>query len=301
MLSLCRALTFVAAVGPWTLGGSAFAGAPLVRDHANLFSRAALAEADEAVETIQTQYDKRLVIETFSSVPWTARLTHNLKEPQARDQFFADWAKRNARRAGPNGIYVLICKQPVPFQVEVVPGGEARLFFSSEDARQARNLLLARLHQGQPDSALLESIRLIESRLQSNGATAPPPRETFPWGLVVWLVPAIIAFWGLVELAHYLTVGRSHPADEPTGTVGYGGGGSLPAGLFVTMTTRWAHDLLRREVDRSTRAPLETKRVPVEEPGLLLSDEVTAHTGQITYPVLETHETGHGAALHDKP
>ena len=124
----------------------------------------------------------------------------NLKEPQARDQFFADWAKRNARKAGPNGIYVLICNQPAPQQVEVVPGREARPFLSSEEVRQARTLLVARLRQGQPDTALLESIRLIGARLQSNGATAPPPRENFPWGQVVWLVPAIVAFWGLVKL-----------------------------------------------------------------------------------------------------
>jgi hypothetical protein len=301
VLALCRALTFVTAFGVWTLGGSVFAGAPPVRDHANLFSSDAIAEANGTAEAIQTHFDKHVVIETFSSVPWTARLTHNFKEPQARDQFFADWAKRNARRAGPDSIYVLICNQPAPQQVELVPGREAQPFFSSEDVRQARTLLLARLRQGQPDTALLESIRLIGARLQSNGATAPPPKESFPWGQVVWLVPAIIAFWGLVELAHYLTIGRSHPADVPTAPVGYGEGGSLPAGLFVTMTTRWLHDLWRREPDLSTTAPLEAKRVPVAEPDLPLSDEVAAHTGQVNYPVLESHEAGHGAGFHDKP
>ena len=297
MLSLCRALTFVTAFGAWTLGGSAFAVRRLFVTM-RIYSLALHSlKLTKQRRPSRRSYDKRLVIETFSSVPWTARLTRNLKEPQARDQFFADWAKRNARRAGPNGIYVLICNQPAPQQVEVVPGREARPFFSSEEVRQARTLLLARLRQGQPDTALLESIRLIGSRLQSNGATAPPPRENFPWGQVVWLVPAIIAFWGLVELAHYLTIGRSHPADVPMGLVGYGGGGSLPAGLFVTMTTRWLHDLWRRETDLSTRAPLETKRVLVEESDLPLSDQVATHIGQVNYSVLESHEAGHGAGV----
>ena len=107
----------VAALGAVAFGGNAFAAAPPIQDHAQLFSLATLREANEIVETIQTNYDKRLVIETFSSVPWTARLTHNFKDPQDRARYFAEWARRNARRAGANGIYVLICKQPAPVEV----------------------------------------------------------------------------------------------------------------------------------------------------------------------------------------
>jgi hypothetical protein len=295
----------VATLGALALGGTAFAAAPPIRDHANLFSLATLSEANELAEAIQTNYDKRLVIETFSSVPWTARLTHNFKDPQDRARYFAEWAKRNARRAGANGIYVLICKQPAPVEVEVRVGRDTLPFFPLEDANRAREVLLADLRQGQPDTALLRSVRLIESRLEANGAHAPAPEEIFPWGRVLWSFLAIVVFWVLIELAHYLAIGRSRPGEAEAEPVGFGGGGSLPAGLFAAMTSHWLRDLWRRQPGPVTEPYLQAKRVPVEEAN---RDEAVAenHSNVAAFHAEELagfdhQDTGHGTTVHDKP
>jgi hypothetical protein len=292
-------VTSVAVLGAVAFSGDAFAVAPPIRDHAQLFSLAALGESNEIAESIQTNYDKRLVIETFSSVPWTARLTHNFNDPQDRARYFAEWAKRNARRAGSNGIYVLICKEPAPAEVEVRVGRDARPFFSLEDASRARDVLLADLRQGQPDTGLLRSVRLIESRLEVNGAHAPAPEEIFPWGRVLWLFLAIVGFWALVQLVHYLAIGRSRLGDAEAEPVGFGGGGSLPAGLFAAMTSHWLRDLRRRPPGPVTRTYPEAKRVPVEEPGR--DENVPEHVSNAVVSHAEELAGFDHQDTHDKP
>jgi hypothetical protein len=280
----------VAALGAVALGGDAFAAAPPIRDHANMFSLAGLREANEIAEAIQTNYDKRLVVEAFSSAPWTARLTHNFKDRQDRARYFAEWARRNARRAGANGIYVLICKQPAPVEVEVRARRDALPFFSLEDASRAREVLLADLRQGQPDTALLRCVRLIESRLEVNGAHAPAPEESFAWGRVLWSFLAIVAFWALVQLAHHLVIGRSRPGEADAEPVGFGGGGSLPAGLFGAMTSHWLRDLWCRQPAPLTEPYLQAKRVPVDEAGH--DHTVAGHVSNVV---------GREATVHDEP
>jgi hypothetical protein len=286
-------VTSVAVLGAVALGGDGFAAAPPIRDHAQLFSPPTLREASELADTIQTNYDKRLVIETFSSVPWTARLTQNLKDPQNRPRYFAQWAKRNGRRVGANGIYVLICKEPAPIEVEVRVGRDVLPFFSLEAASRAREMLLADLRQGKPDAALLRAVRLIESRLEVSGAHAPAPEESFPWGPVLWTFFTLVAVGVLLRLVRYLVIGLSRSdVAEP---VGFGGGGSLPAGLFAAMTSHWLRDLLRAQPGLLTEPYLEAKRVPVVDEEVHddtvaapVPNAVTSHSEEL----FDHHDTG---------
>jgi hypothetical protein len=291
-------VTSVAALGAVALGGDGFAAAPAIRDHAELFSPATLREANELAENIQANYDKRLVIETFSSVPWTARLTQNFKDPQDRARYFDQWAKRNARRAGASGIYVLICKGPAPTEAEVRVGRDALPFFSLEDASRLREAVMGDLRQGQFDAALLRAVRLIGSRLEIKGAHAPAPEESFSWGPILWTFFTLIAIGVLLQLVHYLVIDRSRAGEaEP---VGFGGGGSLPAGLFAAMTSHWLRDLWRRQPDVGTEPYLEAKRVPVvDEAEHDLSNAIPSHSQELAG--FDHQDTGHGATVHDKP
>jgi hypothetical protein len=246
----------LAAVGCLALVGTAAASSLPIRDQAKLFSRAALSEAGDALQGIREQFDKSLVIETYPSVSWISRLTHNLKGTQARENFFADWAKRNAKRAGSSAIYVLICKAPAPIHIEVVVGRDVAPYFSPKDSAQLHDLLQSRFREGQYDGGLLSSIRFVQSTLQLNGAPPPVAQEPFPWAMIDWLLLALAALWGLLELIQCMTSRQWSPAHARLEPLFFAGAGSLPAGLFRTATSSWLADLRRHRASTSMPPPV---------------------------------------------
>jgi hypothetical protein len=79
----------------------------------------------------------------------------------------------------------------------------------------------------------------------------------------------------------------------------------LPAGLFAAMTSHWLRDLRRRQPGPLTEPYLQAKRLPVEEAGREAavaenhSDVAAVHAEELAG--FDHQDTGHGAAVHDKP
>ena len=248
MLTPLRILAAVGALLCSWLADGVRASPPSIRDEARLFSPAARREADAQIEIIRNEYRVRVRIDTYPAVSWFARLTRDFQDLKTRNRYFTEWARRNAQSVGPDGIYVLVCKDPDPFHVEVITGRGALPYFPANENDRLRTLLLGRFRQGQYDSGLSEGLQTIQAALEHNGAVAAEHEPSFSWPLIGGICVAFLALWGCLELVRYFTIDTSHESSGRGGELtGYGGGGSLPAGLFVTMTKPWHLTLLGPE------------------------------------------------------
>jgi uncharacterized membrane protein YgcG len=260
-------LRILAAVGAllcsWLTDG-ARASSPSIRDEARLFSPAARREADAQIASIRNDYRVHVRIDTYPAVSWFARLTRDFQDLKTRNRYFTEWARRNAQSVGPDGIYVLVCKDPDPIHVEVITGRGVLPYFPANENDRLRTLLLGRFRQGQYDSGLSEALQAIQAALEHNGAVAAEHEPSFSWPLIGGICVAFLALWGGLELVRYFTMDTSHETSGSGEPTGYGGGGSLPAGLFVTMTKPWHLTLLGPDQHRLDS--LEKKTVAVVDP-----------------------------------
>src|SRR5262249_28716232 len=127
------------AAGWLAVAGAAVAATPGVNDNAGFFKPETVQKADAILREIKNRAQKGGVIETFASVP--AGKEDQVKDKAERERFSDEWAKRNARTAQVNGIYVLICKKPGHVEVEV--GNEtSKRAFPPADRRQLEDILL---------------------------------------------------------------------------------------------------------------------------------------------------------------
>src|SRR5262249_33757155 len=107
--------------GAWLIGPASGAGFSARDDRAKLFSSTAIQEAATAIDELREQYHKDLRIETFAKVPLTRDPLGTVKkmDDAARERFFTHWAVMDARKAYMDGVFVLICKEPLEVRVVV--------------------------------------------------------------------------------------------------------------------------------------------------------------------------------------
>src|SRR5438477_370896 len=120
MLRLTHPTLLVALLaGPVLLGGPARAATPKVKDHACLFSDAAVSRATEQLQEIKHHYRADVIVETFQKVPFHRDPWRKFKkmDAAAREAFFRNWAK--GRVAGPDGVYVFVFQSPEAKCVQV--------------------------------------------------------------------------------------------------------------------------------------------------------------------------------------
>ncbi len=134
---------------------SAFAG---VHDRAHLFTRPAIHRAEADIGATEKAYHIGLIVDTYDKPPGGWLFGQSVSrvqamDPAARDRYFRQLALRRARAGG---VYVLICRQPSPMQVEVIAAHDpdAARCLSEADQEALRNRLSNLLAQGQKDAAL---------------------------------------------------------------------------------------------------------------------------------------------------
>lgn len=178
------------------LARPASAATPKVKDHAHLFSEPAVRQAAEQLLDIQRRYRADVVVEAFQKVPFHRDPWRKFKkmDAAARETFFRNWAR--ARVPGPDGIYVLIFQGPDAKHIQVQLGRDVRAAgeFTPADGQELRERLRAELDAGRNDEALLETVRLIQSRLDANlgGSVAPRP---FDWSGAAALITPVAGLW----------------------------------------------------------------------------------------------------------
>ena len=93
--------------------------APEIRDDANFFSPAAVQKADQRIREIYRRHDRDVLIETFPTVPAADSDKVKAMDEKQRNAYFLGWAKSRFKERVVNGAYILICKEPLQFEVGV--------------------------------------------------------------------------------------------------------------------------------------------------------------------------------------
>ena len=158
--------------------GAARAVGPEVRDSAGLFSPAAVQQADAAIQKLQKELGKELLIETFAGVPENRKADYS----RSREEFFTSFVRERAQAARLNGIYVMVMKEEPPHRMRIQIGlGEAtrqRAFLAS-DRDQLVRVLQASFRDNKYDEGLTSAVAFVERTVRSHlssttaGSVAP--------------------------------------------------------------------------------------------------------------------------------
>jgi hypothetical protein len=146
-----------------------------VRDHARLFSPAAVMLASQEIQQLAATSRVGALVETYAHYPadQIARLTAR-PLPEGMNLTEA-WALDRVRTADYNGVLILICRNPL--QVAVVPTPTVRSLCDPHSCGQLRDQILTRLQTRQEEEALRDVVRFLRGRsLTGPGSQPPVPR-----------------------------------------------------------------------------------------------------------------------------
>ena len=188
-----------------SLGSSAFAIVPQVKDDGHFFSASAVEKANHVIGEIEHQFHRDLVIETFATVP--ADKVEQVKgmDAKAREQFYHTWALERAKSEQLNGVFVLITKEPKHIQAVVGDQTRRKAFPLHDRARLVEGLTKAFRREAY-DEGLLEAVNFVHKTMAENlGST----KTTHPGGIIA------------TPLGHNPNINHN----APFAGVGGGGGG----------------------------------------------------------------------------
>jgi uncharacterized membrane protein YgcG len=145
-----------------------------VKDYAGFFQADTVQKATADLKAMRQRFGRDAIIETFKTVPPDkVKQVENMSAAQRR-QFFADWMQDRVKASRVDGIHVLICREPA--HLEVGLGTETRTkAFPPTDRDKLRDLLVGRFKEKDYDNGLLQAVRFIGDRLESNLPTSSLP------------------------------------------------------------------------------------------------------------------------------
>src|SRR5262249_44955752 len=138
-------------------------------------------KADKEIQDINNTYKKTLKIETFKKLPDSFDDVDR-ENKKACSEFFHEWAKGNAKKAGIDGIYVLIAKDKkfkLNHWVEVVVDPKTlKKAFPPTDRNELAKYILDRLKEGKNDEALLGTVNQVRDTLRAHRGSSPDPSSS---------------------------------------------------------------------------------------------------------------------------
>jgi uncharacterized protein (TIGR03000 family) len=137
-----------------------------MRDDGRFFSTDAAARADSRAREFARRYGVSLLIETFPTVPDGQADKVRKMSKEDRTRFFYNWTVERIKDIHPDGIYLLVCKNPGHFRIHVMPKASAR--FKRDAIIGLRDLFAKELWAGHHDDALQEALAYIESKLDES-------------------------------------------------------------------------------------------------------------------------------------
>ena len=267
---LGRGMWWLAVVACLVSAGQARAVGPEVRDNAGLFSPAAVQQADAAIQKIQRELRKDLLIETFPGVPQDRQADYS----RNREEFFTGFVRERAQAARLDGIYVLMMKEAPPHKLRIQVGmGEAtrqRAFLAS-DRDQLVRLLQTKFREEKYDEGLTAAVALVDRTVRSHLNGAAPAGATRPVASAAPIasggaagqvnVMKWVFIIGGVLVAVFLVrmfaggMGGGGGGGGLSGSGGMGGGGgffsSLLGGIGGAMAGNWLYDRFTGDNARS--------------------------------------------------
>jgi WD40 repeat protein len=132
-----------------------------VKDDGQLFGAEVIKKANEMIREIAAKFKKDLVIETFVRVPGDADELDRAKKmsKQERLAYFHKWAQKRVEATRVNGIYVLVCKNPVYIKIEVTKN--ARSAFDSKAVSKLERAILEEFRGQRFDKGLLAGVKVV--------------------------------------------------------------------------------------------------------------------------------------------
>ena len=232
-----------------------------VLDNGAFFSEQAKSDAAKVIGEMERTLHEDLAIETFKEIPADLKAGVNVQDKTALGHLFEQWASRQFKQKGINGVYVLIVKEPAHLQISV-GNNTQRQAFTLKDRDALSSLMRAKLHARQNDEALRDGANFVFATMKSHtnprartGTAAMPlsSQQAHPTqssgGIGGWLIPALVigvVVWLVIGLFRALSGrmgGGSAMGQAPGG--GGGGGGflsSLVGGMFGAAAGMWMYD-----------------------------------------------------------
>lgn len=227
-----------------------------VTDNGGFFSAQAKAQAAEVIRELSMTGKQDLTIETFKEVPLEMRSGANLQDKAQRQAFFSQWANRQFKEKGMNGVYVLLVKEPPHLQV-AVGNNTQRAAFTTRDRDALVSLMTAKLREKQNDDALREGVNFVSATMKSRAGSAAKTGNTpesavtessettagSGSGILQVLVVAVV-IWIVIGLFRALSGRMGGAGASQAGATGGGGGffSSLMGGLFGAAAGMWMYN-----------------------------------------------------------
>ncbi len=226
-----------------------------ILDNAGFFSEQAKSDASKVVAELERTLHQDIAIETFKEIPADLKTGVNVQDKVALHHVFEQWASRQFKQKGVNGVYILLVKDPAHLQTNV-GNNTQRVAFTLKDRDALVSMMTAKLHAHQNDEALRDGVNFIFATMKSHApsrthtGTAPVPMASRPaqssGGGMGWLIPAIIiglVAWVVIGIVRAIT-GRASGGSPMMGQTGGGGGflSSLVGGMFGAAAGMWMYD-----------------------------------------------------------
>jgi hypothetical protein len=200
-------------------------------DPARLFSGDAIQRAAATIETDREQYGPELRIQTYRAIPWNKKLWSPVSkmDEAARERFFTRWAEDSARAGSLNGVFILICQEPLAVRVVVqIRGPSPPITQQDGDVLQAQ--LLERLKEKKNDEALAHAVEEFHQHLYAvYGDKFVNVR--FDWWPLTAVFLGVIGTWLALYFLHGFSEGAFHAGSAGVNPLALGVGGNLFAGL----------------------------------------------------------------------
>jgi hypothetical protein len=133
-----------------------------VRDGARLFNPNQVARFNQELQELTSREHIGVVIETQPNIPAEyAALTSGGPRPEGFGLIDA-WAQERVRVADYNGLFILICRNPL--QVAVTPTPTVRQAFDQQGCQKLRDQILARINARQDDEVLRDVTAFMKGR-----------------------------------------------------------------------------------------------------------------------------------------
>jgi uncharacterized protein len=181
----------------------------------------------------------------------------NDKDKAAMSKMYDQWALKQAKQHGVNGVYVLIVKTPSHLQVEVGTDTQQQAF-TLKDRAALVSLMIGKLGAKQNDEALRDGVNFVQATMKSHapnrartGAAPVPASASHPaeksggWGWIIQFIVIGLVVWVVIGIIRAISGRASGGAAMGQPGMGGGGGGffsSLIGGMFGAAAGMWMYD-----------------------------------------------------------